>query len=170
MLSRSFTKAELQINQLKHKQLPHQIDFEVLQNKTLKSVHYLMKHEKVLPRQKHDTHPILADFDSDQFSIRINDKCNNINLTPLNPLSFKSVFPFQIKFKTTLKKNKKHPSNIFFFQFFNNADSISIDEEHISTRIPKRNPNFTADNTLHDEIFSPLQNRSLLLHQNRLLL
>ena len=29
MLSRSFTKTELQINQLKHKQLPPQIDFAI---------------------------------------------------------------------------------------------------------------------------------------------
>ena len=32
MLSRSFTKTELQLNQLKHKQLPPQKDFAVLQN------------------------------------------------------------------------------------------------------------------------------------------
>ena len=29
MLSRSFTKTELQLNQLKHKQLPPQIDFAI---------------------------------------------------------------------------------------------------------------------------------------------
>ena len=46
MLSRSFTKAELQLNQLKHKQLPSQIDFALLQNGTLKPVHYLIKHEE----------------------------------------------------------------------------------------------------------------------------
>ena len=34
MLSRSFTKAELQLNQLKHKQLPSQIEFAVLQKNT----------------------------------------------------------------------------------------------------------------------------------------
>ena len=39
MLSRSFTKEELQLNQLKHKQLPAQIDFALLQNGTLKRVH-----------------------------------------------------------------------------------------------------------------------------------
>ena len=43
MLSRSFTKAELQLNQLKHKQLPPQIDFALLQNGTLKPVHYMKK-------------------------------------------------------------------------------------------------------------------------------
>ena len=49
MLSRSFTKAELQLNQLKHKQLPPQIDFAFLQNNTLKPVHYLIKHEEIFP-------------------------------------------------------------------------------------------------------------------------
>ena len=68
MLSRSFTKAELQINQLKHKQLPAQIDFAPLQNGTHKPVHYLNKHEKILPHQKHDSYPILVDYGTDQFS------------------------------------------------------------------------------------------------------
>ena len=46
MLGRSFTKAELQLNQLKHKQLPPQIDFALLQNDTLKPVHYLITPQK----------------------------------------------------------------------------------------------------------------------------
>ena len=49
MLSRSFTKTELQLNRLKHKQLQSQID-----NRTLTPVHNLIKHEEVLPHQKHD--------------------------------------------------------------------------------------------------------------------
>ena len=60
MLSRSFTKAELQINQLKHKQLPPQIDFAKLQNDTRKLVHYLIKHEEILPHKKHDSRSIGA--------------------------------------------------------------------------------------------------------------
>ena len=36
LLSRSFTKEELQRNQLKHKHLPPQIDFTILRNNTLK--------------------------------------------------------------------------------------------------------------------------------------
>ena len=52
MLSRSFKKAELQLNQVKHKQLPPQMDFALLQNGTLKPVHYLIKHEEMLPHQK----------------------------------------------------------------------------------------------------------------------
>ena len=84
MLSSSFTKDELQINQLKHKHLPPQIDFAVLQDSTLKPVHYLIKHEKVLAHQKHDSYPILADYGTDQFSIRINNKGNDLIVKPLN--------------------------------------------------------------------------------------
>ena len=46
MLSRSFTKAELQLNQLKHKQLPPQTDFALLQDNTLKPVHYQINMKK----------------------------------------------------------------------------------------------------------------------------
>ena len=105
MLSRSFTKAESQINQLKHKQLPPRIDFAILQNDTLKPVHYLIKHEEILPHQKHFSQPILADYGTDQFSIRINDKGNDIVAN--QSFSFKFVTPFQTKFRTPMKKNNK---------------------------------------------------------------
>ena len=118
MLSRSFTKAELQLNQLKHKQLPPQIDFALLQDNTLKPVHYLIKHEEILPHQKHDYHPILADYGTDQFSIRINDKGNDIVVKPLQSFSFKSVTPFETKFRTPTKKNKK--------PFINNLSYLMI--------------------------------------------
>ena len=58
MLSRSFTTTELQ---LEHKQLPSQIDFAIFQNNTLTHTHYSIQHEEILPHQKHDSHPILAD-------------------------------------------------------------------------------------------------------------
>ena len=61
MLSRCFIKAELQINQLKRQQFPQQIEFAVLQNNALKPVYFLIKLEEVLPHQKHDSDPILAD-------------------------------------------------------------------------------------------------------------
>ena len=108
MLSRSTTKAELQLNHFKHKQLPPQIDFTLLQNDTLKPVHYLIKHEEILPHQKHDSQPILADYGTDQFSIRINDKGNDIVVKPLQSFSFKSVTPFQTKFKTPIRKINNH--------------------------------------------------------------
>ena len=140
MLSRSFTKAELQLNQLKHKQLPPQIDFALLQNGTLQPVHYLIKHEKILPHQKHDSHPILADYGTDQFSIRINDKGNDIVVKLLHTFSFKSVTPFQTKFKTPIKKNNKtlHQQSILL----NDTDITSDDEDHIYTRIPNMIPPF----------------------------
>ena len=106
MLSRSFTKAEFQINELKHKQLPPQTDFAILQDSTLKPVHYLIKHEQVLHHQKCDSHPILADYGTDQFSIRTNDQRNDNIVKPLNSFSFPSVTPFQTKFKTLSKNNK----------------------------------------------------------------
>ena len=73
----------------------------------LKPVHYLIKHEEVLPHQKHDSHPILADYGTDQFYIRINDKGNDIVVKPLQSFSFKSITPFQTEFKTPTKKNNK---------------------------------------------------------------
>ena len=146
MLSRSLTKAEFQLNQLKHKQLPPQIDFALLQNGTLQPVHYLIKHEEILPHQKHDSHPILADYGTDQFSIRINDKGNEIVVKPLHSFSFKSVTPFQTKFKTPIKKNNKtlHQQSLLL----NDTDIISDDEDHIYTRI--------TDITLQDN-FSTLK-------------
>ena len=83
MPSRSITKTELQLNLLKHKQLPPQIDFAILQNKSSSSpVHYLMQHEEISPHQKHDSHPIFADYGTYQFSIPINDKGNSIIVKP----------------------------------------------------------------------------------------
>ena len=129
MLSCSFTKAELQLNQLKHKQLPPQIDFALLQDNNLKPVQYLVKHEEILPHQKHDSHPILADYGTDQFSIRINDKGNDIVVKPLQSFSFKSITPFQTKFKTPIKKNNKtlHQQSLLL----NDTDVTSDDEDHI---------------------------------------
>ena len=107
MLSRSFTKTDLHINKLKHKQLPLQIDLAVLQDSTLKPVHYSIKHEEVLPHQNYDSHPVLADYGTHQFSIRINDKGNDVLVKPLISFSFEFVTPFQTKFKTPVKTNKK---------------------------------------------------------------
>ena len=158
MLSRSFTKVELQLNQPKHKQLPPQIDFALLQNGTLKPVHYLIKHEEILPHQKHDSHPILADYGTDQFSIRINDKGNGNVVKPLQSFSFKSITPFQTKFKTPLKKNNKtlHQQSLLF----NDTDITSDEEDHIYTRIPKPDSSLLHDTTLQRENYSTL-NKSI---------
>ena len=155
MLSRSFTKAELQLNQLKHKQLPPQIDFALLQDNTLKPVHYLITHEEILPHQKHDSHLILADYCTHQFSIRINDKGNDIVVKPLQSFSFKSITPFQTKFKTPMRKTKKtfHQQSLLL----NDTDVTSDDEDHIYTRIPKSDFSFLHDTTLQTENYSTLK-------------
>ena len=154
MLSRSFTKAELQLNQLKHKHLPPQIDFALLQDNTLKPVHYLIRHEEIVPYQKHDSHPILADYGTDQFSIRINDKGNDIVVKPLQSFSFKSITLFQTKFKTPTKKNNKtlHQQSLLL----NDTDVTSDDDDHIYTRIPKSDSSFLQDTTLETENYSTL--------------
>ena len=154
MLSRSFTEAELKLNQRQHKQLPPQIDLALLQNGTLKPVHYLIKHKEILPHQKHDSHPFLADYGTDQFSIRINDKGNDIVVKPLQSFSFKSVTPFQTKFKTPIKKNNKtlHQQPLLL----NVTDITSDDEDHIYTRIPKSDSSFLPDTTLQTENNSTL--------------
>ena len=153
--SRSFTKEELQINQLKHKHLPPQIDFTILQNNKLQPVHYLIKHEEVLPHQKHDSHPILADYGTDQFSLRINDKGNDIIVKPLNSFSFNAITPFQTKFKAPAKKHNKslHQQSLLL----NDTDVTSDDDDHIYTRIPKTNSSFIYDTTLKEqETFSTI--------------
>ena len=101
MLSRPFTKAELQLSQLKDKQLTPQIDFALLQNGTLGPVHYLIKHGEILAHQKHDSHSILADYGTDQFSIRINDKGNDLVVKPLH--SYSMILILQVMMKIIYK-------------------------------------------------------------------
>ena len=101
-----------QISELKHKQLPPHIDFA--NNNTLQPLHFLIKHEEVLPHQKHDSHPILADYCTDQFSIGMNDKSKDVITKPLDSFSFRSVTTFQSKFKTPNKKT----TNLFINNLF----------------------------------------------------
>ena len=55
MLSRTFTKEQLQIHQLRHKQLPPQIGFSFMKDNQLKPVHYLVKQEEI-KYKKNDCH------------------------------------------------------------------------------------------------------------------
>ena len=152
LLSRSFFKEELHINQLKHKHLPLHIDFTILQNNKLKPVHYLIKHEEVLPHQKHDSHPILEDYDADQFSLRINKKGNDNIVKPLKSFSFNTITPFQTKFKAPVKKHNKplHQQSLLL----NDTDVTS---DHIYTRIPKDSSSFSPAEILDEqETFSTI--------------
>ena len=93
MLSRTFTKEHLQIHQLRHKQLPPQIDFSIMKDNQLKLVHYLVKPEKKSKHiQKNDCHPILAVYGEDQFSICINNR---------------EEVPFESKYKRPTKNQTK---------------------------------------------------------------
>ena len=114
---------------MKHKQLPPQIDFAILQHNTLKPVHYLINNEEILPHQKHDSHPKLAYYGTGQFSILINDIGNDIVVKPLTSFSFKSVTLFHSKFKTPMKTHNKtlHQQSLLL----NDTDITSNDEEHI---------------------------------------
>ena len=109
MLSRTFTKEQLQVYQLRHKQLPPQIDLSIMKDNQLKPVHYLVKHEEIKYNQKNDCHPILADYGDDRFSIRINNKGEDIHIKPLDSFSFQSFVPFESKYKN-LQKTKQNLS------------------------------------------------------------
>ena len=52
VLSGTFTKEQLQINELRHKQLPPQIDFSIMKDNQLKPVHFSVKHEEIKYNQK----------------------------------------------------------------------------------------------------------------------
>ena len=107
MLSRIFTKEQLQVHQLRHKQLPPQIDFSIMKDNQLKPVHYLVKHEEIKYNQKSDCHPNLADYGDDQFSIRINNKGEDIHIKPLDSFCFQSIVPFESKYKSPTKNQTK---------------------------------------------------------------
>ena len=116
-------------------------------SRSLTTVHYLIQHEELLPRQKHDSHPILADYGTGQFSIRINDKGNDIIFEPLDSFSSKSIVPFQNKYKTPAKTHNKslHQQSLLL----NDTDVTSDDEDHIYTRIPK-SVTFSSSDQLND--------------------
>ena len=127
MLSRTFTKEQLQVHQLRHKQLPPQIDFSIMKDNQLKPVHYLVKHEEIKYNQKNDCHPILADYGDDQFSIRINNKGEDIHIKPLDSFSFQSIVPFELKYKKPTKNQTK--SLLQQSTILNDTDILSDDDE-----------------------------------------
>ena len=109
MLSRTFTKEQLQVltTPITTQTIPPQIDFSIMKDNQLKPVHYLVKHEEIKYNQKNNCHPILADYGDDQFSIRINNKGEDIHIKPLDSFSFQSIVPFESKYKKPTKKQAK---------------------------------------------------------------
>ena len=89
-----------------------------MKDNQLKPVHYLVKHEEIKYNQKNDCHPILADYGDDQFSIRINNKGEEIHIKPLDSFSFQSIVPFESNIKS-LQKTKQN-------LFYNNRQFLMI--------------------------------------------
>ena len=147
MLSRTFTKEQLQIHQLRHKQLPPQIDFSIMKDNQLKPVHYLVKHEEIKYNQNNDRHPILADYGDDQFSIRINNKEEDIHKKPLDSISFQSIVPFESKYKRPTKNQTK--SLLQQSTILNDTDILDDeDEPNQSQNIKNQNTNVLKEQTL----------------------
>ena len=147
MLSRTFTKEQLQIHQLRHKQLPLQIDFSIMTDNQLKPVHYLVKHEEIKDNKKNDCHPILADYGKDQISIRINNKGEDIHKKPLDSFSFQSIVPFESKYKIPTKSQAKSLSQQS--TILNDPDVLSVEDELDHTQNAKtQNTNKVKEQTL----------------------
>ena len=146
MLSRTFTKEQLQIHQLRHKQVPPQIDSSIMKDNQIKPVHYLVKLEEIKYNQKNDCHPILADYGEDQFSIRINNKGKDIHIKPLDSFSFQSIDPFESKYKKPTKKTK---SLLQQSTILNDTDILSDeDEPNQSQNTKNQNTNIVEEQTL----------------------
>ena len=145
MLSRTFTKEQLQIHQLLHKQLPPQVHFSFMKDNQLKPVHSLVKHEEIKYNQKNDCHPILADYGEDQFSIRINNKGEDIHIKPLD--SFQSIVPFESKYKRPTKNKTK--SLLQQSTILNDTDNLSDEDEPNQPQdIKNQNTNTIKEQTL----------------------
>ena len=86
-----------------------------------------MKHEEIKYNQKNDCHPIFADYGDDQFSIRINNKGEDIHIKPLNSFSFQSIVPFESKYKRPTKNQTK--SLLQQSTILNDTDILSDDDE-----------------------------------------
>ena len=150
MLSRTFTKEKLQTHQLRHKQLPPQIDFSIMKDNQLKPVHYSVKHEEIKYNQKNDCHPILADYGEDQFSIRINNKGEDIHIKPLDSFSFKFIVPFESKYRRPTKTKTK--SLLQQSTILHDTDILS-DEDEPNSLQNKETQNRNTD-TLKEQIIA----------------
>ena len=144
MLSGTFTKEQLQLHPLRHKQLPPQIDFSIMKDNQLKPVHYLVKHEEIKHNQKNDSHHTLAEYGEDHFSIRINNKGEDIHIKPLDSFSFQSFVPFEAKHKRPTKNQVK--SLLQLSTILNDTDILS-DEEELNQSQNMKNQNKYIERT-----------------------
>ena len=106
-----------------------------------------MKHEEIKYTQTNDCHPILADYGEDQFSIRINNKGEDIRLKPLDSFSFQSIVPFESKYKRPTKNQAK--SFLQQSTILNDTDILSDeDEPNQSQNAKNQNTNTLEEQTL----------------------
>ena len=89
--------------------------------------------KKFSQHKKNNSHLILADFGDDYYSLRIQDNGNTVNYSPITPFSFKSVVPFNSKYKKPLKNQLK--SLLHQNPLLNETD-LSEDPDTIQKRIP----------------------------------
>ena len=117
ILSHSFNQKELQLKQLKLKQLPLQIQFGALIHENqIRYVRFLVKDETVIPSQRDGCRPISAAFGNDEFSSRINDAGGKIVTKLMHSFPFKALKPFQTQYKKKPSRNlPKHYCQKFHF-------------------------------------------------------
>ena len=136
MLSRDFSSINSTSCQLQPKTLPPPIEFaQLTPNNTLTEIHSLVQREEILPNQKIDSHPILADYGSQKYTLRINDNGNTIEDTPLDSFSFELIFALNQKYKRPVKKQTKILSKQNSPLYETDLDS---DDDSISKRIPNK--------------------------------
>ena len=93
-------------------------DFLHLTNKLCQLQHkpnILITHEDVLPRQKIDSHPFLADYGDTQFKLRVHGKNSTITYTTLDSFTFQSLSSFLNKYKNPQINKLKHCYNRTIF-------------------------------------------------------
>ena len=118
-----------------------------MKDNQLKPVHCLVKHEEIKYIQKNDCHPILADYGDDQFSIRINNKGEDIHIKLLDSFSFQSIVPFESKYKKPTKNQAK--SLLQQSTILNDTDILSDEDELTqSNNIQHQNSDILKENTL----------------------
>ena len=139
-LNCSFIQEELQLNLVKHKQLPPQVLFATLTHDDqikLKRVNCLVKQETVLPSLKDDCHPGLAHFRNDQFPFGNDNEVKKIVVKTLESFLFDAVQPIQVPVNKPITRNAK----TLIQQFFSGADI----NDPVGRRKPQDNMPYRTD-------------------------
>ena len=110
----------------------------------LKPVHYLVKHETVLPSLEDDCHPGLAHFGKDQFAIREDKEVEKNTVKTLEFLMFDAVQPIQVSCKKPITRNAKTSIQ----KFFSDADN----EDAVGRRKPQDNFPYRTDLVLGQKV------------------